>query len=371
MTVYFVTGKLGNGKSLMSVARIKEAFERGVPVATNLDINLKAMLGRKSKNVRLLRVPDKPSHADLIAIGRGNLTYDEKKNGLLVLDECGTWFNSRTWNDKGRSAVIDWCLHARKLGWDIIFIVQNISIVDKQARLALGEHLVICRRLDRMRIPIISALISLITFGVLELRLPRIHVGVVKYGDSETALTVDKWWSYGTGLYSAYDTKQAFIDNKVVTVDSPKTANAVHDTAGVYSLLPPYYTHYRYRVQMNARNIMRITKIYGKRFSRFTAFTGGLIVASLIAISMLPDPEPECIEITKPQMASKSLSELLEGYSIESAMTPPNALPSFVLEKDDVRLSSSQLYAMGFTASAKGICNITVTGENQSFNLIC
>src|SRR5690606_41824258 len=52
-------------------------------------------------------------------------------------------------SDKGRTAVIDWCLHARKLGWDIIFIVQNISIVDKQARLALGEHLVICRRLDR------------------------------------------------------------------------------------------------------------------------------------------------------------------------------------------------------------------------------
>ncbi|MGR2933355.1 zonular occludens toxin domain-containing protein [Vibrio vulnificus] len=371
MTVYFVTGKLGNGKSLMSVARIREAFERGVPVATNLDINLKNMLGRKAKNVRLLRVPDKPSHADLVAIGRGNLTYDEKKNGLLVLDECGTWFNSRTWNDKGRSAVIDWCLHARKLGWDIIFIVQNISIVDKQARLALGEHLVICRRLDRMRIPLISLLTSLLTLGLLDLRLPRIHVGVVKYGDSEQALTVDKWWSWGKGLYSAYDTKQAFMDNKVVTVDSPYTANAVHDTAGVYTLLPPFYTHYRYRVTMTARNIMRITKIYGKRFSRLTAFIGGLIVAGAISISALPDSEPQTQVVEAPPVQTKPLSELLEGYTIESAMTPPNTAPSFVLEKDNVRLSSSQLYAMGFTATARSICSITVTGDDQSFELLC
>ncbi|GAL09053.1 hypothetical protein JCM19233_18 [Vibrio astriarenae] len=120
----FCHGKIRAGKSLTSVGRIRDAFERGAPVATNLDINLKNMLGRDKKNTRLYRLPDKPQLIDLEAIGNGNTTYDEAKNGLLVLDECGTWFNSRTWNDKSRQDVINWFLHARKLGWDLIFIVQ-------------------------------------------------------------------------------------------------------------------------------------------------------------------------------------------------------------------------------------------------------
>ncbi len=119
---------------------------------------------------------------DLNAIGRGNKTYDEKLNGLLVLDECGTWLNTRSWNDKSRQPVLDWFLHARKLGWDIIFLVQNISLVDKQAREALAEHVVYCRRLDRFAIPLIGSLLSII-FGA-KISAPKIHLGIVKYGDN-------------------------------------------------------------------------------------------------------------------------------------------------------------------------------------------
>ncbi|WP_324293838.1 zonular occludens toxin domain-containing protein, partial [Vibrio parahaemolyticus] len=54
-SVYFVTGKLGSGKTLTAVGKIREAFMRGVPVATNLDINLKEMLGRNKRNTRLYR----------------------------------------------------------------------------------------------------------------------------------------------------------------------------------------------------------------------------------------------------------------------------------------------------------------------------
>ncbi|OEE69468.1 zonular occludens toxin domain-containing protein [Vibrio genomosp. F6] len=373
MTVYFVTGKLGNGKSLMSVARILEAFERGVPVATNLDIFLKNMVGRDKKNVKLFRVPDKPCIDDLKAIGKGNATYDESKNGLLVLDECGTWFNSRTWNDKGRNLVINWCLHARKLGWDIIFIVQNISIVDKQARLALGEHLVICRRLDRMKIPMISFLVSLLTLGLVNLRLPRIHVGVVKYGDSEQALTVDRWFSFGKRLFHSYDTKQAFVDNLVVEVKSKYTSpETEHNTAGVYTVIPPYYTHYRYRVKMTARNLMRITKIYYKRFSRFTAFAMGLFIATGIFMWTFPDTVNDAQFVQQVNKSdSKPLDEILDGYVILSAMIPPGSKPSFVLGNEGDRLSSSQLYAMGFSSTASGMCDISITDGKQSYQVLC
>lgn len=112
MAVYVVTGKLGAGKTLVAVGKIKDKLNRGCPVATNLDLRLNKLIGEKARNTRVYRIPDKPQLADLEAIGRGNESYDEAKNGLLVLDECGTWFNSRSWADKSRQAVIDWFLHA-------------------------------------------------------------------------------------------------------------------------------------------------------------------------------------------------------------------------------------------------------------------
>ncbi len=138
MAFYFVTGKLGNGKTLCSVGRIRDKLRQGCTIATNINLDLVAMLGAHAKNCRVIRVPDKPTVDDLHLIGNANLTYDENQNGLLVLDECGTWFNSRNWQDKSRMSVNNWFLHARKLGWDVLLIVQDISIVDSQARDALS-----------------------------------------------------------------------------------------------------------------------------------------------------------------------------------------------------------------------------------------
>ncbi|MGF1711021.1 hypothetical protein L4C37_10665 [Vibrio kagoshimensis] len=382
MPVYFVTGKLGNGKSLTAVGRIREALERGVPVATNLNINLKSMFNKNIRSARLLRVPDKPTLPDLLAIGKGNKTYDERKNGLLVLDECGTWFNSRTWNDKSRAPVINWLLHARKLGWDVIFIVQDIAIVDKQARLALGEHLVICRRFDRMKIPIVSNLIKLISFGVLKGRLPKIHMGIVKYGDNAQAITVDKWWVFGTSLFWAYDTKQAFVDHLVVPVTSafkhPVTSDFLftdktnHGTAGVYSVLPPYYTHGRYSMPLTMSKFMRLTKIYLKKWSRPMAFTFGFAVAVSYFLLIAPPVDEEKItQVESAQSSGVNLSDLLAGYSIKSFMNAPNTSPYFELVNKGELLTSNELQAMGFELQALSRCNVTVQAGKQSQTVYC
>ena len=49
MAVYAVTGKLGSGKSLVSVSRISDALIKNLKVATNLDINLKVLCTKKNK----------------------------------------------------------------------------------------------------------------------------------------------------------------------------------------------------------------------------------------------------------------------------------------------------------------------------------
>lgn len=268
MPVYIVTGKLGGGKSMVSVSRIKLYLERGLKVATNLDLYLEPMFNRNARKLNVIRLPDKPKIFDLESIGRGNESYDESKNGLLVLDECGTWFNSRNWNDKDRKAVNDWFLHARKLGWDVILIIQNISILDSQARDAIAEHTVFCKRLDRFSIPYLSPLWKLLTGS--RLPGPKIHSGRVVYGTSDTDILVERWITQGGSLYRCYDTKQTFL------ADYPH---------GAYSMLTPWHLKGRY-FTWTMEKIMQAARVFNRRFRSSLMLASGVFVglmASLVA----------------------------------------------------------------------------------------
>jgi len=215
MADYLVTGKKGNGKSLVCVARIQEALNRGVPVATNLDLYLDKLLPAGNRTARIIRLPDKPTRADLEVIGSAyDGRYDETRFGVLVLDELATWLNARTFQDKDRQGVLEWLAHSRKLHWDTYLIAQHPNQIDKQIREALVEYHVICRRADRIRIPILG------------LKPPRLHIAYVRYGLEQHALLSDRWLYRGNHLFDAYDTEQVFRS------DYP---HAIH------SVLPPGY----------------------------------------------------------------------------------------------------------------------------------
>lgn len=227
MAIYAITGKLGSGKSLVTVGRIREYLLKKRKVATNLDLHLEKLINPRFKT-GYIRLPDVPSISDLQLLGKAHNTVDESQNGLLVLDECGVFFNSREWGDKGRQAVISWLLHSRKLGWDVILIVQDLSIIDKQIRSSLVEHVGICKRLDRIGIPIIGSFLSMFGFSP---RLPRMHLCTVKYGTEQHSLVVDRWIYRGTTLQDGYDTLQIF--------------SAMNDIS-IHSVLPPWLSHGRY-----------------------------------------------------------------------------------------------------------------------------
>lgn len=262
MPNYVVTGKLGGGKTLVSVGRMRDYLLRGCRVATNIDLNLRQMLGKNHKSARVVRLPDSPTASDMEMLGNAysvNTGYDDSKNGLIVLDECGYWLNSRGWNDKERKLIIDWFLHARKHGWDVIFIVQDISIMDKQARLSLAEHVVYCRRTDRMSVPFLGAFFKFLTGS--RLNPPKIHFAIVKYGADRNSPTVDKWIYRGTTFYSMYDTRQVY------------TASS----KPIRSLLPPSYYSIFPSHNFKIGTIMRMTKIYFKKFSKAQLFVYGCL----------------------------------------------------------------------------------------------
>ena len=209
MAVYLVHGRLGSGKTLASVGRLKEYSERGLKIAGNIDIYLEHLATHVNSKTTYIRVPDRPTAHDLMMLGQGNDTYDEENNGLLILDEIATWLNSRTWNAKGRAELIDWFVHARKYGWDIIFLVQYREMMDTQIREALAEYDVKVMRADRINIPIIGGFSKNFTPSGKPVKLPKIHIAKVLY----EGVKADRWIYRAKSLYKCYDTKQVISED--------------------------------------------------------------------------------------------------------------------------------------------------------------
>lgn len=341
MAVYITTGKLGNGKTLVSVGRIRDRLRAGAMVATNLDLDLRAMFGPFAKNLRVVRVPDKPTRADLDLIGSGNASYDESKNGLLVLDECGTWLNSRAWQDKARQPLFDWLVHARKLGWDVILIVQDVSILDSQMREAIGEHVVYCRRLDRIQVPIVGALVKALTG--FRLALPRMHVAKVVYGLSRNDMVSDRWVYRGNDLFACYDTRQAFL------LEYP---HAVH------SMLTPWHLHGRYMVPRNWRFYMRMTKIIFRRVRVPIAFGVGMLTGvSALAGTAFADLYRERIEVRQDEFRAAveaAAAELASGEQAEAVTSDELAKLDGLRIVASIQYGNSLRYVLGDSASEEG-----------------
>lgn len=207
MPVFSVEGKLGTGKTKFCIWRAQDAVRAGRKVATNVDIA--PHLLNPSKPGIIIRIPDKPTAIDLAAIGHGNPdSYDEDKNGILILDELGTWLNSRSFQDAGRAPLLDWLIHARKLGWDVYLIVQDAAMIDRQVREALIEYQVRCLRMDRVRIPFIGHITGL--FNDRWAYLPKFHLATARVGIGAGAVVAERWQYVGKNLHAAYDTRQVF-----------------------------------------------------------------------------------------------------------------------------------------------------------------
>ena len=326
MAIYFVEGKLGAGKSIISVSRIADYLQRGRAVATNLDLDVSSLLSPFNKDAQVIRLPDKPRVEDMEAIGSPNTTYDESLNGLIVLDECLTWFNSRSWNDKTRKALIDWFLHARKLGWDVIFIAQDADAIDSQAKSTMMEHRVTCKRTDKMAIPFFGAIYKFFSWGE-NLRLPQMHLARVVY--TETDQKVDTWSCNAKKLWPAYDSKQIFINDYIA---EPEESGI----GGAYCYIPPWHSLGRFMIKRDKDFYMRLSNLYFKKLKTQISFVGGALSAAIVAlvvtlaikpsqadaVPLSLEKEPGTIKIDEPKFPFNALE-------IVSVMDIDNTAPRY------------------------------------------
>lgn len=249
MAVYIVTGKLRSGKTLATVGKMRDYLNQGRKVATNIDLNLHRLINPWAKKSIVYRIPDKPTFEQLYNLPSGNDgPYNEEKFGALVLDEAAIWLNSRDYRDKSRAGFIDWLVHSGKQQWDIYLIIQDVNALDSQVREMFGEHVVYCRRSDRFNPSLLRIFNS---FSPIEIKLPKIHLGIVKYGTQPSSITVDKWHYRGKDLYKAYNTQQAI------------SRQSIESDNGLYQVLPPYYT-FGYKFSKKFINKLRGKYVFKK-----------------------------------------------------------------------------------------------------------
>lgn len=201
-----LAGKRGSGKSLGAISMAQKYLKAGRTVATNLDIFIEHLVPSYC-TTRFFRLPDFPteSHLQLLPPGNPDPT-NEKKNGLLILDEAATFLNSREWNGEGRQKVISWLVQSRKFGWDLLLISQHANLIDKQIREALIEIQGTVRRMDKIQVPLLSSLYKYFTSE--PLHFPQIHFVALRYGFQPDAPVADRWYWRGTEFHKCYDTLQ-------------------------------------------------------------------------------------------------------------------------------------------------------------------
>lgn len=237
MTDFAVTGKKRSGKGLFCAGLIRDALRDGRRVATNMDINLAALVGPWHKGT-IIRLPDTPTADDMDALGLGyeGEGIDEEKNGIIVLDECSKFFNARQWGDKGRQPLLDWLIHSGKLRWHVYYQMQGLEQVDKQLRSTQIEYHIAVKRTDRWPIPGVTALGKLIG---LDIRFPKMHLGIFKHGCDRDSLVVDRKFYRAKDLYAAYDTEQRFLDRDHPAAVGMHTVLSNWHTDGRYLPAPP------------------------------------------------------------------------------------------------------------------------------------
>lgn len=226
--IFIISGHLGSGKSLLAVRMAHEYLQTGRRVASNITLHLDALM-RPSDRSTVTKLPYIPTPAHLDGLGRGyEGPYDEDRHGLVLLDEAGSWLNARDWNDKDRRGLFSWLTHARKYGWDVALIIQDIESLDAQIRRSILEVSVNCKRSDRIKLP------------YLPIKLPKYHIGTGRYGCKEDSPIFKRWIAKGDDYHAAYDTREAIKAEVMWTDAGPVDARAPYTLLSAWHLVGRY-----------------------------------------------------------------------------------------------------------------------------------
>ncbi|EFI3633441.1 hypothetical protein GY514_004910 [Escherichia coli] len=234
-----ITGNLGQGKGIVAAYFASLYYRRGLRVAANYPLNTEYMSSGSDNSVTI--IPAMPRIEDFELLGRGCPENEKTRFGALFLDECATWLNTRGFARKDRLPLIDWLIHSRKLGWDVYLIAQHEDMIDSQIIKAMGAKIIRCRRLDELRVPVITPLMELFRPGKTGVASGKRGI-IPHYVAASTFLydgtihaarrPVDKVVIKAADYYNVYDTNFIFSDGMELF------NGRFVDMRAVYSVLP-------------------------------------------------------------------------------------------------------------------------------------
>lgn len=144
------SGTPGSGKSLHIARRIYYTLRCKRPVIANFPIRLDYVRKQRPEKLKFLYVDNLDLNPEMLIeyasqyFRKRPLKEDQI---LLVIDEAQIVFNSRSWQQSGRSKWLSFFSQHRKYGFEIVLIAQFDGMIDKQIR-TLIEYNFIHRRLS-------------------------------------------------------------------------------------------------------------------------------------------------------------------------------------------------------------------------------
>jgi hypothetical protein len=202
-----------------------------------------------------------------------------------------------------------------------------------------------------LSIPIVSGLYKFI-FGH-KLPLPQVHIAMVRMGVSHHAPKSDTWTSYGTALYSAYNTQQIFLTDS--EMEAP------------YSYLPPIYFYKE--VNLTWRQKLRLTKIYLRKFNRFTLIIIGFLIGLIFGFFY---SVTDLVQATSTEIVVSDTSDF-KDYKIIKYSNLPNLPESYVISNDDKEFSSAELIAKNYRVFSVSECLLILRDnlEKNGVDITC
>jgi hypothetical protein len=181
--IQVVQGSLGSGKSLVGLIEAIYQLRSGGVVACNFTFqdkwawdlagqDLRVALGLRDRltlaksyfsrcfkigNPDSMRELSGDKGSNLARLCEGKLRTAREGKGLLILDDCHHFFNSRTF--VANKDYVTFFANARKYGWRTILITHSIENIDKQIR-SYVEIESRFRNLKKVRIPLIGLPLS-------------------------------------------------------------------------------------------------------------------------------------------------------------------------------------------------------------------
>ncbi len=257
---FILQGQKRSGKSKNAVSFIRSYLEQGRRVMANMDVFTEGLRLPTSKRLPanfydklLIRIPDVPTANILDCMGHAylrdntgeflhfgqsirehyqsgdNSFYDEKYNGLIVIDESALTFDSRNWNSDNQKQLLEWIIHSGKYGWDICYIVHDLNTLDKRIREQYINLIYVHRNFRDYFPPETRGYFP-------EFHIVNCYNSVDKIGKKKGRVSrrffVKRW------AHQAYDTRQRFLPPEMDVFK-----NGV-DSRTYYSVLPPRYAHF-------------------------------------------------------------------------------------------------------------------------------